>query len=209
MRSRGAAWAWASIAMVALGLWSQDANADSLTADENARLLNGETVTRDETILRDQARYVGGVTYTIIDATPSDLDQRVKYTPAYRAVLPFSKRARLVGENDGDAFIELKQGNALLETTYTIRVHHDEAGNGARFWLDRSKPHSIEDAWGFFRYEPLANGRTLLTYGVLVDVGPGLVRDFFEERIRRAMLRVPQLVRNYLAHEATKYASAR
>jgi hypothetical protein len=40
-----------------------------------------------------------------------------------------------------------------------------------------------------------------LTYGILVDVGPGIVRDLFEERLRTLVLTVPQLVRQYaLAH---------
>jgi len=34
---------------------------------------------------------------------------------------------------------------------------------------------------------------------VLVDVGPGLVRDLFEERVRTTLLSVPQLVRRQLA----------
>jgi len=38
-----------------------------------------------------------------------------------------------------------------------------------------------------------------LTLGVLVDVGPGIVRGLFEERVRAAMLSVPQLVQRHLA----------
>ena len=41
--------------------------------------------------------------------------------------------------------------------------------------------------------------RALLTYAILVDVGPGIVRDLFEERVRAALLSVPQLVRRYVA----------
>src|SRR5690606_5173265 len=95
----------------------------------------------------------------------------------------------------------LAQGNALMEAEYTIRVRRTR--NEARFWLDPSRPHGIDDAWGFFRYQPFvgANGepRVLLTYGVLVDMGPGIVRELFEERVRAALLSVPQLVRREVA----------
>ena len=41
--------------------------------------------------------------------------------------------------------------------------------------------------------------RTLVTYGVLVDIGPGLVRELFEEQLRGLMLSVPQRLQRYFA----------
>jgi hypothetical protein len=37
----------------------------------------------------------------------------------------------------------------------------------------------------------------LLAYGILVDLGPGLMRDFFESRIQASMLTVPDRLRLY------------
>jgi hypothetical protein len=180
-------------------------------ADEAAaRLERGETVVFDQILENKGHRYVGGVTYTLIDASPTELLGLFEDVSAYKQVLPRTKQARLIGMNDGDLFVELRQGNSMVETSYTIRVHQeaDSGGRGTvfRFWLDRTKPHGIEDAWGYFRLEPVAEGpsgapRVLLTYGILVDIGPGLVRDLFEERLREMALTVPQRVREYaLAH---------
>jgi hypothetical protein len=186
--------------------------------DEATRLYQGETVVFDQVVDRAGHRYVGGTTYTIIDANQGELQNLFSDMKAYQQLLPRTKQARLVGVNGDDFFVELRQGNSVLETSYTIRVRREpvppSAGSGAlgtvyRFWLDRSKPHGIEDAWGYFRLEPLPEGpsggpRVLLTYGILVDVGPGLVRDLFEERLRQMALTVPQLVRHYaLAHFRT------
>jgi hypothetical protein len=186
-----------------LALWAAPSvghAAQAPAADESAaRLDRGETVVFDQTLESKGHRYVGGVTYTLIDDVS-----------AYKKVLPRTKQAKLVGMNDGDLFVELRQGNSMLETSYTIRVRRepDIQGQGTvfRFWLDRNKPHGIEDAWGYFRLEPVAEGptgapRVLLTYGILVDIGPGLVRDLFEEQLRAMALTVPQRVRQYaLAH---------
>jgi hypothetical protein len=181
-------------------------------AEERARLARGGTVTFEQTVDRPSHHYVGGVTYTVVDATTSELTTLLEDVRAYRQLLPHTKQARLVGVNGDDFFVELRQGTALLETAYTIRVRREEGGKLFRFWLDRTKPHGIADAWGFFRLSPLQDGatsteglpggpRVLLTYGILVDVGPGLVRDLFEERLRTLVLTVPQLVRQYaLAH---------
>jgi len=182
----------------------------AVTNDQAARLARGETLVFDQTIDRGSRHYVGGTTYTIIEATRPELDALFVDMNAYRQLLPHTKQARLIGVNDNDIFVELRQGNSLLETSYTLRVRREIEGSQAagsvyRFWLDRSKPHGIEDAWGYFRLEPLADGpngpRVLLTYGILVDVGPGLVRDLFEERLRQLALTVPQHLRQYaLAH---------
>jgi hypothetical protein len=123
---------------------------------------------------------------------------------SYRHVLPRTQSARRVGTTPhGDALVEVTQGTSLVSATYTMRLRHEESVDGGalnvRFWLDPSRPHGIDDAWGFFRAQPLADGRTMLTFGVLVDMGDGLARDLFEERVRDLALGVPQLVKSYVA----------
>jgi hypothetical protein len=116
-------------------------------------------------------------------------------------VLPRTRSARVVGSIGGDQLVELVQGNAVVQAEYTLRVRR--APGEARFWLEPSRPHGIDDAWGFFRYEPFitpqGEARVLLSYGVLVDVGSGIVRQLFEERVRAALLSVPELVRRQVA----------
>lgn len=187
------------------------ARADALTADETARLLRrGETVVREQTFERGDHRFIGGVTYAVMDASSADVAAVLDNVESLRRVLPRTKRARLVGTtSDGDQLLEIATGNAVMEAEYTLRVRREPPRPSAkneteiRFWLDPSRPHGIDDAWGFFRYSPFVgpNGeeRVLLTYAVLVDVGPGIVRDLFEERLRAALLSVPQLIRRQVA----------
>src|SRR5207244_7940270 len=140
-----------------------------LSLDETTRLEHGETIIREQTIDHGGTRYVGGVTYTILETSPEGLAQILDDMTAWQRVLPRTKRARLVGQNDGDSFVELRQGNSLVEAKYTLRVRKNHGGREGRFWLDPSRPHGIDDAWGFFRAEPLAETaggqpRVLLTY---------------------------------------------
>ena len=175
-----------------------------LDATESARLLRGETIVREQTIETDTRRYVGGVTYTLVNTSPDELAAVLEDVRAYRQVMPRTKQALLVGENGPEFFVELRQGTALMEAKYTLRAKKDPAHHEVRFWLDQSRPHGIADAWGFFRYEAMpatsaGPPRTLLTYGVLVDLGPGIVRELFEERLRAMMLSVPRLLQRYVA----------
>lgn len=198
----------ALLATLALLTWAPSAHADALSEAESIRLGRGETVIREHTWEPGRsARFVGGVTYTIVDAQAAEIAALFDDMDAYRRVLPRTTRARLAGvEPNGDRLVELAQGTALVEAEYTIRVRSDPPAGPrreVRFWLERSRPHEIDDAWGFFRMDPFTSTageqRVLLTYAILVDVGPGIVRELFEEKVRAALMSVPQLVRRYVA----------
>ncbi len=45
----------------------------ALRPEESARLTRGETVTRQQTFERGDHRYVGGLTYTLLDASPTEV----------------------------------------------------------------------------------------------------------------------------------------
>lgn len=174
-----------------------------LSSDESGRLGRGETIIREQTLRRGDRHYVGGVTYTVLDGGAAEIASVLEDVAAYKRMLPRTKSARVVARDGDGTLVEIVQGNSLVQATYTIRVRREPGGREYRFWLDPSRPHGIDDAFGFFRVEPFVTPageqRVMFTYGVLVDVGPGLVRDLFEERVRAALLSVPQLVRRYMA----------
>jgi hypothetical protein len=49
--------------------------------------------------------------------------------------------------------------------------------------------------------------RSLVTVAVALDVGPGLVRLFFEERIQRVILATPRHIKDFI--EPRRFAQAR
>jgi hypothetical protein len=158
--------------------------------------MSGGTVARAQGLERGDRRYVGGVAYTIVDAPARQLAALLDDIPGWRRFLPKTRDARHVGTAAGDTLVEVTHGSAILRVSYTMRVRRD--GNVVRFWMDASRPHDIEDLWGFFRAEPLDSERMLVTYGILIDMGPGLLRDLFEDRVRELALTVPQRVRGLL-----------
>jgi len=195
---------------IAAGIWlgASDARADArpLTKAELERLEHGETVVREQTVptVDGDSHLVGGVAYTIVDAAPDEVLSLFADEAAYMQILPRTKNVRRVAQ-DGpdDEHVEITQGNSVVSTSYTLHVRKYARENTVRFWMDPAYAHGIDDAWGFVRAEsiPTASGapRTLVTYGALVDIGPGIVRALYEERLRAAMLSVPQLLRAYVA----------
>jgi hypothetical protein len=193
------------VALALTMLGAPVAHADHLNPAESARLGRGETVIREQTWEpSSSAHYVGGLTYTIVDASAPEMYGILEDVQSYRRLLPLTKRVKLVSvEPNGDRLVELVHGNALMEAEYTLRVRQYPARREVRFWLETSRPHEIDDAFGYFRVESVESRtgtpKVLLTYAILVDVGPGIVRNMFEEKVRARLLSVPQLVRRYVA----------
>lgn len=189
--------------------FSAPARAQNLDAAESARLEAGQTIVREQTFdsaamgYESDRRLVGGLTYTLVDATPDELMMVLEDVGNWKNLLPKTKSATVVESKGLDTFVELSQGTSLVSAKYTMHLRRAPRDHTVRFWLDPSRPHAIEDAWGFFRAQeapPSAEGtpRTLLTFGILVDTGPGLVRSFYEERLRSTMMGIPQIVRQYV-----------
>jgi hypothetical protein len=170
--------------------------ADGLSSDEVDKLGRGETVIRSQTVERGDRRYVGGVTYTVMDDSAADLTGLLGDVRVWQRILPKTRSARVVGAAKHGELVELTNGTAVVQATYTMQLQRD--GRVVRFWLDPARRHDIEDAWGFVRADPMARGRTLVTYGVLIDLGPGIVRDLFEDGVRKLALSVPERLRTFV-----------
>ncbi len=184
------------VVLAATMLSSTRASADGLSAAETARLERGETVVRTQTIRHGDRRYVGGIVYSVFDARADDVARLLGDVQMWRRILPRTRSAHPVGRSGSDELVELTNGTAFFQATYTMRVRRE--GRVVRFWMDPQRRHDIEDAWGFARAEPMPDGRTLVTYGVLIDMGDGLLRDLFENRVRELALSVPDRLRDVL-----------
>lgn len=171
------------------------------TDEQQERLRSGHTVEHALRFSRHGRRYVGGVSYLLVNAEPQRVFDVLNNLPTLRQVLPRTRRTDVIDRQQGSVRVELEMGNDLVSTTYTVFFAREPADAGAqahlvRFWLDPSRPHSIEDVWGFFRATRFDDGRTLLAVGAAVDLGQGLIRMMFETRIQRSILRMPRRIRD-------------
>jgi hypothetical protein len=178
------------------------ARADGLSPDESARLVHGEVVTRTQQLDRGKQHYVGGVSYSIVDATPEQLASLVDDVSSWRRILPHTRDARRIGTEGSDVLAEITHGSLFMSVGYTMRLHRE--GNEVRFWLDRTRPHDIDDAWGYFRAQPMPDGRTLVTWAILVDMGQGLLRDMFESKVQQMALTVPERVKDVMIERTAR-----
>ena len=64
--------------------------------------------------------------------------------------------------------------------------------------MDENRPHEIDAAWGFYTVRPYKGGRTLLAYGVMADLGDGLLRRLMRDSVHEWMLKVPWMVKQFV-----------
>lgn len=173
----------------------------SLSEAERQALLAGDTVERPMVLSRGEGRYVGGVSYQVVRASPAEVLAALGDVRELPKLLPRTKSASLVDVTRRGARIELTQGTSLVDATYTLLLRRVGVSE-LRFQLDPSRHHGIRDLWGYVRVKPVDEGRTLVTVAVALDVGPGLVRTLFEDRIQRVILSTPRHMRDYLEPRA-------
>jgi hypothetical protein len=186
----------------ALLLSATAARAEGLSAQEAESLRSGYTVTRSQVLESGSRRYVGGVTYIIVDARADQVALLLDDVRSWRRFVPKTRDARIIAAVGDDSLVEFTHGSGLVKVAYTLQVRRDH--NVVRFWMDPLRPHDIEDAWGFFRAEPMPGGQTLVTYGVLIDIGSGLMRDIFEDRVRKLALEVPDNLRSVVLRQVAR-----
>lgn len=161
----------------------------------------GDTVSRPLVFENAGGRYVGGVSYQVVSAVPEEVIAAVTNVNELATILPRTKRATLIGEDAAGARVELEQGNSIASASYTVFLRRSGPGE-VRFWLDPSRPHGIRDVWGYFRARPFGKHKTLVTVAVALDVGPGLVRLLFEDRIQKLALETPRHIKDYVEPKA-------
>src|SRR5689334_16129925 len=89
---------WDSVSVAALctaaPAWSAGGE---LTNSEIARLTGGQPVIREDTVERSGRRYVGGVSYVLINAAPEQVTSVLDNVSTYRQILPRTRSLRQIG----------------------------------------------------------------------------------------------------------------
>lgn len=169
-----------------------------LSAHERERLARGELVTRPVIERRGALRLVGGTSWQVIDAKPSAVWQAVLDTSHYNRMLPCVRSAKLVSKNAQQRTVFVTHSAGPVDASYYLKVKTYPERWDVTFTLDESRPRSVRAAWGFYSIRPYGNGKTLLAYGAMVDVGDGLIASLTRTTVQEWTLKVPWMVKRFV-----------
>jgi len=184
-------WAWASSAVAA-------PKAAPLSVGERARLSAGELVVRSKIERRGSLRLVGGTSWQVIDAEPSVVWRAVLDTQHYPRMLPRLERAKVVSKGARQRTVFLEHAAGPISASYFLKVRTYPERWDVTFVLDDTRPHSVRAAWGFYSIRAYGDGKTLLAYGAMVDVGDGVLAAIARNKVQQWTLRVPALIKRFV-----------
>lgn len=173
---------------------------EGLTERERQRLAAGELITRPLHMRRGDLDLIGGSSWQVIDAPPLVVWRALQDTERYSKMLPGVKRANLVAQQGSERCVYLRQGAWPFLRSYYAILRSDPTTRTLHFELDRERPHELNAGWGFARVQSYEASKTLMTFGVLADVGHGLLAAVGRSVVQTWMLKVPATVKRFLEH---------
>jgi len=167
--------------------------------DEWRKLEAGELVSRKQSSRRGGLELLGGSSWQVIDAAPEIVFSALLDTHRYPRMMPQVLEAKLVASRDSERTVFVRQGQkGVAEKRYYLRVNVDEAKRDITFAVDDKRPHDLRAAWGFYTVRPFKGGKTLLAYGIMADLGGGLMSNVFGDQIHEWMLKTPWMVKRFV-----------
>jgi carbon monoxide dehydrogenase subunit G len=198
------------LAITMVGLMPTMASAQSsgaFTSAESRRLRRGELVVRPESRRRGGLLLIGGTSFQIIDQPPEVVWAAVRDTRAYAHFLPQVDGVRLVdrGSRGQGRVIRVTHREGPIEGHYYLRLDFANTIQTVQFRIDAGRDNDVRDGWGYIKVQPYGNGRSMVTWAILADIGSGIAVGLVRGEIRAWILAVPRLLSNYLDWASGRY----
>jgi ribosome-associated toxin RatA of RatAB toxin-antitoxin module len=171
----------------------------AFSEEEWRKLEAGELVARKQTTRRNGLELMGGSSWQVIDASPDVVFSALLDTHRYPRMMPQVIEAKLVASKDSERTVFVRQGHkGVAEKRYYLRVNVNKDKRDITFAVDDKRPHDLRAAWGFYTVRPFKGGKTLLAYGIMADLGGGLLSNVFSSDIHEWMLKTPWMVKRFV-----------
>lgn len=168
------------------------------TPEERARLRAGELVRRPATRREGNGTYVGGTSWQRVAAPRERVWQVITDVRNYPRLIPAVDRAEIVEDHGTRRVLYLRHAYSFVHASYHARVRIERSSFTIRFELDRNRPHDVRDGRGFIALHRYGRNETMVTWGVMADVGSGIVATVFAPVIHDWILRVPFCVQRHV-----------
>ncbi len=169
------------------------------TAEEKRTLQAGRLVMRSTIEKRGKRELFGGASWQIVDVPVDALWKAIKDVPRFDRLMPEVHEASIVQVLNPSLWrvrVEHRLGPVSIDYHVRATVHEDR--KDATFLLERTEDSNIRSAWGFFTARPYGKKRSLLSYGVMADLGNGLVAGALRLLVHEWMLKVPWTMKRFI-----------
>ncbi len=141
---------------------------------------------------------MGGTSWILVNADAETVWRALTDFSQYSRFVPSAGRSRILQRNGDVRIVSMRQASGLLEVNYALRTVVDSAKREIRFRVDRRRPRDVRDGWGFFKVEPRADGRTLVSYGAVVEPGGAVLAAVMGDALRDHVLSIPRRLKRWV-----------
>jgi len=173
----------------------------SLTDGEMRRLERGRLVARRTSERRGGMLLIGGTSYQVVDLSPERVWRALSDRAGYlRRMLPQTEEVVELRRQGDIRTLRLTHEYGIVSASYAVSFQYDDGAKTIIFRLDESEPHDLRAGWGFIKLRPWGDDgdKTLIAFGMMADVGSGLVSGALRPTLHEWMLKVPWTIKKYL-----------
>ncbi len=167
----------------------------AFTEQERAQLLAGELVRRNISRREGGSHLFGGASWQRVRAPIERVWETVVDPGAYVRLIPSLDQVRVVEERGDTRVVYMHHSYAIASTSYHAVMRLDHERHEMRFDLDRSRPHDVREGRGFLALSSF-RGETIVAWGMLADVGAGVVQQVFGPFLNQWLLLPPRCLRD-------------
>lgn len=193
---------WLAAVGVSLSTPSPSLSAnDQLTAEDKKMLAAGELVMKQKNEQRGAYKMIGGQSWQLVDV-PFDVAWRaLTDLPRYASFIPLATETDIRHQAGNEADLAIRQQWGPIDVRYVLQTTLERERGAVMFRVDHSQRHDIRAGWGFIRARPYKGGRTLVSFGALVDIGDGVFVSIIRPAVRRDLLRIPYYFKRHIEGE--------
>ncbi len=167
------------------------------TSAERSALGSGHLVVRATEEQRGPLHLIGGASWQVVDLPATTLWHALHDTGHLPDMLPKLDEARVIARNGSMRTVQFRHHYGPIHVAYALTMHYDESHRTIVFTLDNTRPSSLRAAWGFLAIKPYG-GRSLISFGIMADVGEGIISGLLRPQVHKWILRVPSTIKKFV-----------
>ena len=174
-------------------------------SDKEVRKLNaGKLILHRKSERRGDFKLTGGRSWQTINRSPTQTWRALTRLSQHHKIVPGATRSSRVSSSKNVKRIEFIHEKGPLEISYQVDLGFDDEARVMKIWLIPDVSPNVRGGWGFAKIRPWYGGRTLLSFGAMVDIGDGFLTGFIRPAVQHWLLRVPEDIRRYVEASTPK-----
>jgi hypothetical protein len=177
--------------LVFAALWIPGAKADTFTTDEQAALDRGEVVRHPLTPGPATQGYLGGTSYVVVDAAPDAVWRAMQDFDSFPNIFPKTLSTEIISDRGSRKVVKMVQGNSWIAISFYVLYRIDDETRKVSWSLIEDQPHDLDDTRGYWQVDAYGEGRSLVTYVNVINLGDIAALALFADAIQNGLLGVP------------------